>query len=66
MMHGTTNIKLWDNSLIIKDSPAEIQTGYVLNREQGVTATCSVPQRKLGGYIKKGRAELIVCWRDRG
>jgi hypothetical protein len=34
---------------MIKGSPAEIQTGYVLNREQGVTATCSVPERKLGG-----------------
>jgi hypothetical protein len=34
---------------MIKGSPADIQTGYVLNKEQGVTATCSVPERKLGG-----------------
>jgi len=38
---------------MIKGSPAEIQAGYVLNREQGVTAICVVPERKLDGKHKK-------------
>ena len=52
---------------MIKGSPAEIQTGYVLNREQGVTATCSVPERKLcGKHGKCQESGLKVCWRDSG
>jgi hypothetical protein len=61
---------------MIKGNPAEIQTGYVLNREQVVTATCSVPEKKLGGkkvrfrtggarvdLLKMSRVTLETCKR---